>query len=212
DTLLELAAWLMQWLLEFLDWCASLPAAVWQQHAPPLWSTLLALLGVLWLLAPRGMPWRSAGLALMLPAVVLPPPAPAPGEAWITTLDVGQGLAVLVRTANRALLYDAGPAFGGGIDSGERVIAPYLRAVGIARLDALVVTHHDLDHVGGAASVIENFEVGEMLSSLPAGHALHRMTPGTRPCAAGERWSWDGVTFAVLHPEDSREKKANNLS
>ena len=69
----------------------------------------LALAGVAWLLAPRGMPWRATGLALMLPAVVLPPPAPAPGEAWLTTLDVGQGLAVLVRTANRALLYDAGP-------------------------------------------------------------------------------------------------------
>jgi competence protein ComEC len=212
DALLELAAWIMQWQLQFLEWCAALPVAVWQQHAPPLWSTLVALLGVAWLLAPRGVPWRSMGLALMLPAMALPPPAPAPGEVWITTLDVGQGLATLVRTANRALLYDAGPAFGGGIDSGERVIAPYLRAAGIARLEVLVVTHHDLDHVGGAASVIENFEVGEMLSSLPAAHALHRMAPGTRPCRAGERWSWDGVEVAMLHPQNFRERKANNLS
>ena len=158
----------------FLEWCADLPAAVWQQHAPPLWSVLLALAGVAWLLAPRGLPWRATGLALMLPAIALPPPAPAPGEAWITTLDVGQGLAVLVRTANRALLYDAGPAFGADADSGERIIAPYLRATGIERLDAMVVTHNDTDHSGGAASVVGNFEVDALLHSLPLGPSAAR--------------------------------------
>jgi competence protein ComEC len=214
DGLLEAAAWLLQGLLQFLEWCASLPVAVWQQHAPPLWSVLLALAGVAWLLAPRGLPWRATGLALMLPAVTLPPPAPPPGEAWITTLDVGQGLAVLVRTAHRALLYDAGPAFGTEADSGERIIAPYLRAAGVARLDAMVVTHNDSDHSGGAASVIENFEVDQLLSSLPAGHPLPSMVPGAQRCAAGLSWEWDGVRFAVLHPASSaaRAKKSNDLS
>ncbi|MEK6246231.1 MAG: DNA internalization-related competence protein ComEC/Rec2, partial [Pseudomonadota bacterium] len=214
DALLELAAWLMQWLLQFLEWCASLPAAVWQQHVPPLWSVLLALAGVLWLLAPRGVPWRVTGLALMLPAVALPPPAPAPGAAWITTLDVGQGLAVLVRTANRSLLYDAGPAFGTEADSGERIIAPYLRAAGIERLDAMIVTHNDIDHSGGAASVMENFEVGTILSSLPAGHPLLGLAPGARRCAAGQGWTWDGVRFELLHPGSAaaRAKKTNDLS
>ena len=214
EPLLALAAWLMEWLLQFLEWCASLPAAVWQQHAPPLWSALVALAGVAWLLAPRGMPWRATGLALMLPAVALPPPAPAPGEVWITTLDVGQGLAVLVRTASRSLLYDAGPAFGGGIDSGERVIAPYLRAQGIERLDAMIVTHHDMDHVGGAVSVIENFEVDTILSSLPAGHPLLGLAPRARRCAAGLGWEWDGIRFDVLHPPNLQTEfqKANNLS
>jgi competence protein ComEC len=214
DGLLQFAALLTEWLLQFLEWCASLPAALWQQHTPPLWSVLLALAGVLWLLAPRGVPWRISGLALMLPAVALPPPAPAAGEAWITTLDVGQGLAVLVRTANRALLYDAGPAFGADADSGERVIAPYLRAAGIERLDAMVVTHNDSDHAGGAASVIENFEVDAMLSSLPAGHPLLGLAPDTRRCATGQAWTWDGVRFEFLHPAGAlaRAKKANDLS
>ena len=214
DWPLEFSALLMEWLLQFLEWCASLPAALWQQHAPPLWSVLLAMAGVLWLLAPRGLPWRATGLALMLPAVALPPPAPAPGEAWITTLDVGQGLAVLVRTANRALLYDAGPAFGAEADSGERVIAPYLRAAGIERLDAMVVTHNDIDHSGGAASVVENFEVDAMLSSLPARHPLLGLVPGSRRCAAGQAWNWDGVRFEFLHPEGVAvsAKKSNDLS
>lgn len=214
DGLLELAAWLLQWLLQFLEWCASLPAAVWQQHAPPLWTVMLALAGVAWLLAPRGLPWRATGLALMLPAVALPPPAPAPGEAWITTLDVGQGLAVLVRTANRALLYDAGPAFGTGADSGERIIAPYLRATGIQRLDAMIVTHHDNDHAGGAVSVTENYEVGALLHSLPAGHTLLGRVAGARRCAAGAAWEWDGVRFAILHPASAAAvaRKSNDLS
>jgi len=175
---------------------------------------LLALAGVAWLLAPRGLPWRATGLALMLPAVALPPPAPAPGEAWITTLDVGQGLAVLVRTANRALLYDAGPAFGTGADSGERIVAPYLRAAGVARLDTMIVTHNDVDHAGGAASVLENFEVGELLSSLPAGHPLLGAVAGPRRCAAGTDWEWDGVRFAILHPQSAhaQARRSNDLS
>jgi competence protein ComEC len=213
DAPLQLAAWLTEWLLQFLEWCAALPAAVWQQHAPPLWTMLLALAGVVWLLAPRGMPWRSCGLLLMLPAAALPPPAPAPGEAWITTLDVGQGLAVLVRTRNRALLYDAGPAFGADADSGERIIAPYLRATGIARLDALVVTHNDNDHAGGAASVLENFEVDALLHSLPSQHPLLGIAPGVRACAAGESWNWDGVRFAILHPAPGMQaRKTNDVS
>ena len=214
DALLELAAWLVQWLLQFLEWCASQPAAVWQQHTPPLWSVLLALAGVAWLLAPRGVPWRAAALAPLRAAAALPPAAPAPGEAWITTLDVGQGLAVLVRTANRALLYDAGPAFGAEADSGERIIAPYLRAEGIARLDAMIVTHNDTDHAGGAASVLDNFEVDAALSSLPAGHPLLGQVPASRRCAAGQRWNWDGVDFEILHPAtaQARAKKSNDLS
>jgi competence protein ComEC len=214
DAPLELAAWLLQWLLQFLEWCASLPVAVWQQHVPPLWSVPLALAGVLWLLAPRGVPWRVTGLALMLPALALPPPAPAPGAAWITTLDVGQGLAVLVRTANRSLLYDAGPAFGAEADSGERIIVPYLRAAGIERLDAMIVTHNDTDHAGGAASVLENFEVATMLSSLAAGHPLLGLAPDARRCVAGQAWTWDGVRFELLHPESAqaRPKKINDLS
>ena len=214
EWLAQLGAWLTEWLLQFLEACAMLPAALWQQHAPQLWSVALALAGVLWLIAPRGVPWRAAGLALMAPAFALPAPAPQPGEAWITTLDVGQGLAVVVRTAHRTLLYDAGPQFGAEADSGERIVAPYLRAIGTTQLDAFIVTHNDTDHSGGAASVIANFEAHEFLSSLPAAHPLHAMVPGSRRCLRGAQWDWDGVHFALLHPapQDGAARRANNLS
>lgn len=212
DALLSLAAWLVQWLLQFLEWCASLPVAVWQQPAPPWWCLVAAIAGTLWLVAPRGVPWRATGLALMAPAFAWPVATPAQGEAWVVTLDAGQGLAVLVRTANRALLYDAGPAFGTESDSGERIILPYLRAIGVSRLDALVVTHNDVDHSGGAASILQALEVDRFLSSLPAASPLLALAPAER-CAAGQGWEWDGVRFEMLHPAaGALERRTNNLS
>jgi len=209
DALLHLAQWLVLGLLAYLEWCASLPAALWQQHVPPLWATLLALAGVLWVLMPRGFPWRACGAALMLPAVALPAPAPQPGEAWVTTFDVGQGLAVLVRTARHALLYDAGPAYG-DTDSGERIVAPALRALGVARLDALVLTHEDGDHIGGALSILENFETEALLHSLPERHPLLALAPAPRRCLRGMTWTWDGVRFELLHPQAGSTARRRN--
>lgn len=200
DGLLHLAAWLVQWLLEFLEECAALPAALWQQHVPAAWAVLGALAGATWLLAPRGVPWRPAGLALMAPAFLASPASPSAGEAWITTFDVGQGLAVVVRTSSHALLYDAGPAFGGDWDSGARVVAPALRGEGLGALDLLVLSHEDNDHLGGALTVLESFEVRALASSLPATHPLQALAPGARRCSRGERWEWDGVRFEFLHP------------
>jgi competence protein ComEC len=202
DALLHLAAWLVQWLLEFLEWCAALPSALWQQHAPGLWAVLCALAGAAWLLAPRGVPWRAAGLALMAPAFLSSPAGPPPGEAWITTFDVGQGLAVLARTSTHALLYDAGPAFGAESDSGARVVVPALRGEGVDALDLLVLSHEDNDHLGGALTVLESFEVRALASSLPAAHPLQALAASARRCARGERWEWDGVRFEFLHPGD----------
>jgi len=213
DALLQFSAMLVELLLQFLEWCAALPGALWQQHVPPLWCVLLALGGAAWLLAPRGVPWRGGGLALMAPAFALAPPAPPPGEAWITTLDVGQGLAVLVRTSSHALLYDAGPAFGAEADSGARVIVPYLRAAGLTRLDLVVLSHEDNDHLGGALTVLESFEADALASSLPQGHALNALVAAPRRCLAAGSWEWDGVRFEFVHPASlEKTTRRNNQS
>src|SRR4029453_18190471 len=156
EAILALAAWLVEWLLQFLEMCAALPGALWQQHAPAPWTVAIALAGVVWILAPRGFPGRASGLALLAPAFLRPPAAPAPGEAWITAFDVGQGLAIMVRTTSRTILYDAGPAFGAEADSGGRILVPELRAAGTTHLDLMVLTHEDADHIGGALSVLES--------------------------------------------------------
>ncbi len=201
DFILQLAHAAMAVQMWLLEWCAGLPLAVWQQHAPAAWTVALALVGTAWLLLPRGVPARWLGLALLLPMFTVTPPAPEAGAAWITVLDVGQGLAVFVQTKRHALLYDTGPAYSPEADSGTRVILPYLRASGIARLDAMVVTHDDNDHAGGAAAVLSGLPVGVLYSSLSATHAAWQAAPGYRlPCSAGQGWDWDGVRFDLLHP------------
>src|SRR5262245_5289627 len=209
--LAEGAAWLVEWLLSFLEWCATLPGALWQQHVPSPWAAALATAGAVWILAPRGVPWRAGGLALMAPAFALAPAAPEAGEAWITTLDVGQGLAVVVRTATRTLLYDAGPAYGPEADSRGRIRVPALRAAGVRRVDAMVLSHEDADHVGGALTLRETFEVDALRSSLPAAHPLNALAAAGR-CAAGQAWEWDGVRFEFLHPAAGARHKRNDGS
>jgi competence protein ComEC len=210
ELLLQAAAWLVEWLLAFLEWCAALPGALWEQHTPPIWAATLAVAGAMWMLAPRGVPWRAGGLALMAPAFSLPPPAPAPGEAWVTALDVGQGLAVLVRTANRALLYDAGPAYGPEADSGGRIVVPLLRATGVRSVDLLVLSHEDVDHLGGALTLLETLEVRALASSLPRRHPLHSLVAVPGRCAGGMAWDWDGVRFEFLHPPPGWETARRN--
>jgi competence protein ComEC len=210
ELFLQIASWLIEWLLVFLEWCAALPGALWQQHVPPLWAAALAIAGAAWILAPRGVPWRAGGVALMAPAFALAPAAPAAGEAWITTLDVGQGLAVLVRTANRTLLFDAGPAYGPDADSGGRIVVPLLRGAGIRGVDLLVLSHEDFDHLGGALTVLESLEVQALASSLSPGHALHSLVAAPRRCQAGHGWEWDGVRFEFLHPQPGWESARRN--
>lgn len=201
DGVLLLAHQAMAWCMAPLEWLGALPEAVWQQHAPPIWAVATAVAGSLWLLLPKGFPSRWLGLPAMLPLFLVQPQGPEPGELRLAVLDVGQGLAVMAQTANHALLFDAGPRYGEDADGGNRVVVPFLRGEGISRLSGLVVSHDDIDHFGGAASVLDNLPADWMASSLPAGHVLHGMVRRSIPCLAGEVWEWDGVRFSFLHPD-----------
>ncbi len=203
-----------------LEWLAQQPGAVWEQHAPPLWAVAAALAGVAWLAAPRGVPGRALGLVWLLPLFVVTPPSPSPGAFRMTVLDVGQGLAVVVATHRHALLYDTGPRYTDEADAGGRIVAPFLRAAGIARLGGMIVTHQDSDHSGGAATLLSTVPVDWLASSLPDDHDVLIARAGddgiTLRCAAGQRWEWDGVRFAVLHPPaahyDEPRIRTNDLS
>ncbi|WP_319244306.1 DNA internalization-related competence protein ComEC/Rec2 [uncultured Propionivibrio sp.] len=195
-------------LMDGLAWLAQWP--VWQRPAPPWWSLPIALVGVAWLLLPRGVPARWLGVVLLLPALAFEAARPAPGEAWVDVLDVGQGLAVVIRTARHTLLYDTGPRYGAETNAGMRVVLPFLRAVGVDRLDALVVSHRDADHAGGVDAVREGLPVGRLLSSIP-----EWVGGNGEACVAGSEWSWDDVRFAMLHPvaaEEHRRGSENHRS
>jgi competence protein ComEC len=160
----------------------------------------LALAGAAWMLLPRGLPSRWLGLLAFLPLLLPPVDMPAAGTARVSVLDVGQGLAVVVRTAGGTLLFDTGPAWSADADSGSRTIVPFLRGSGVRSIDILVVSHDDRDHTGGAASVLAQIPVGAVLTSLVQPHAALARARRVESCAAGQRWVWSGVTFEMLHP------------
>jgi len=147
------------------------------------------------------LPWplRFSALPLLLPVLCWLPAQPAPGQFELLAADIGQGNAVLVRTATHALLYDAGPRYANDSDAGARVLVPLLRADDV-RLDRLVLSHRDSDHTGGAAAVLGAQAAAQLLSSLEDGHPLHAQRSSER-CQAGQAWDWDGVRFEVLHPQ-----------
>lgn len=202
---LEGAHALMLLAMHVLEWLAQWPQAVIETHAPLPWTVAVALAGCAWLLAPRGVPMRWCGALWVAPLFLVGPAKPAAGEAWIDVLEVGNGLAVVVRTAHLALAYDAGPAWNEDADSGNRIVVPYLRGEGVRRLQGLVISHADDDHAGGGLSIAIAREPSWLLSPLAAGHPLHLVSARSIPCEAGLEWRWEAVRFRVMHPATLQE-------
>jgi competence protein ComEC len=187
----DAAAWLIQWLSVMLSWMAQWPWAVVYRPMAPLWLAVAGVLGGLLLVMRWPWPLRSAGLLLLAPVLLWMPPGLPPGQFEVKVIDVGQGGAVLVRTARHSLLYDTGPRYSPDSDAGERVVVPLLRALGV-RLDKVVVSHVDGDHAGGSEAIENAQPQAQWLTSFDA-------VPERR-CLAGQTWEWDGVRFEMLHP------------
>lgn len=200
----EVAHALLEPLMRLLHALSQSPWADRYPPRPSLWALTSALAGVAWCLMPRGWPLRFAAPLTWLPLVVPCVPPVDPGSFRLTALDVGQGASILIETRRRTLLFDAGTGPESS-NAGARIVAPYLRANGVARLDALVVSHGDADHAGGVPAVLAAADVRQVLGGLPPAHRVwgqaHASGAERLRCAAGQRWQWDGVTFEVLWPD-----------
>ncbi len=196
DIILQISHGVLEICMRGLNWLATFE--IWQQAAPPMWALLLAVLGVLWLLLPRGFPQRWLGLILLLPLFFVQVPKPNLGQMRVAVLDVGQGLAVVVETKNHTLLYDAGPRYSAQSDAGSKIIVPYLRGEGMKKLDGFLVSHNDVDHSGGAASVLAQVPVTWLASSFDLAEISSKQKH--MKCFAGQHWRWDDVNFEVLYP------------
>ncbi len=194
----QAAAWAVQALGWGLQALAVLPGATVSTPAPALWAAIAGVAGGLLIAMRLPLPMRLLGLPLIAPVLLWPATRPPVGEFELLAADVGQGNAVIVRTATHGLLYDAGPRYSLESDAGHRVLVPLLRAEGVA-LDTVVLSHRDSDHTGGAAAVLAMQPQATLLSSIEAGHPLQALRPAVR-CEAGQQWDWDGVRFEVLHP------------
>jgi competence protein ComEC len=199
-----LLTWLWWLLLQMADWPLASLSGI---HAP-WYSVLFAVLGVLLLLAPKGMPARYLSLFFILPVFFYPPKIPTAGEVWFTLLDVGQGLATVVQTQHHTLVFDTGAKYAEQADMGESVVLPYLQYQGISQIDTLLISHGDIDHSGGAESLLADMPVTKIYSSV----AAWAERPSGNYCRTGQRWQWDGVDFSMLSPDEKGFNSENDNS
>jgi competence protein ComEC len=167
-------------------------------------AALIVLLLLPWAILPRGWPGRALPLPVLL-ALVAWQPAPMPAGCFrATTLDVGQGQAVLVETRGFALLYDTGPAWPGGASAMQSRILPFLARQGVTAFDVTVVSHADTDHAGGLHALSASVPTGRLLLGEPL--------PGWRgtSCHRARPWQRDGVRFRFLRAGGDFE--GNNAS
>ncbi len=209
----DVAGWAIALWMQVLQWLAALPWATVSLATPPLLIAIAGVVGGLLLVLPAPWHLRALGLPLVLPVLLWQAPLPPDGQFELLAADIGQGNAVLVRTAKHALLYDTGPRYSQDSDAGHRVLVPLLQSLH-TRLDRVVLSHRDIDHAGGAAAVLGMQPQADFYSSIETDHPLQALRPITR-CEAGQRWVWDGVEFTVLSPEPEdyfADLKPNALS
>lgn len=189
-----------------LDGAARAPGAATTLHAPPVWAAAMALAGGAGLLA-LAATWRGRALAGLacLPLLLGRPAAPPEGTFAIEVFDTGQALAVAIRTRRHTIVYDTGGRWRMS-DAGARIVVPQLVAQGVTGVWAMVISHADLDHRGGARSVLAALPVARVFAGEPL--------PGiaARPCESGRRWTLDGVHFAFLHPSARPRPTGNDAS
>lgn len=205
--MLSLAAYIVHgqwWLLERM---AVWPGAHWYLPMVQPLALLMAVLGALWMFLPRGVPLRWFGGLLFLPLLLPLRSVPAEGAFQVWVLDVGQGLSVLLRTHGHTLVYDTGARYPSGFNLGDAAVLPTIHALGITRLDMLMISHGDNDHAGGAEAVVEAFPNARRLAGEPA-----RMHMPMTQCVAGQAWQWDSVRFRVLSPEPGAGGRDNDSS
>jgi len=198
----------LQSILWILEQMAAWPSATVVSSQPAWYALAFALLGILLLLAPKGMPGRYLIPFLLLPLLFGQNDKPASGEIRLTLLDVGQGLAVVVQTANHVLVYDTGPRYSEQSDMGEVVLLPFLRHRHIRHVDTLIISHAENDHSGGADSLMAGVPVAEIYSSA----AEWGLGTKRHFCKAGQRWRWDEVDFEVLSPDQEYFESKNDNS
>ena len=201
---------LLEWVLASVHKYSSLPFDLPILNGFAMSSLVV---GTLWLLMPRGWPARWLGIIGFLPLFFINPDRPAASTFWLTVLDVGQGTAIVIETQNHTLIYDAGARFSDEFDMGSAVILPYLQAQGLNTIDTLLISHADNDHIGGAASILDEVEVKRVLTSATENFGEGFATE----CEAGQSWQWDGIQFELLHPDaaytvKNKRKARNNRS
>ena len=207
EPLLVIMAGVLHKFLQFLQALAYTDYSVWSTGSLDPVSATLGVVGAAILVAPAPVPARWLAGLLVLPALTGYQNLTVPPSLRVTIFDVGHGLSALIQTQRHSLLYDTGPAYRNG-DAASSAVLPALRALGVNHLDAVVISHADSDHSGGAQSILAAFPAARLI----AYKAISLPSYDYRECHAGMVWVWDAVTFEVLHPDRGSAWSDNNQS
>lgn len=206
NALLILAERLLELLWNILTYFSTMEWTQYTTFIGAPWVLISSLLGLSLFLAPKGFPGRFLSMIYLLPLFFWKPEGPKNGEIWFNLLDVGQGLATVIRTQHHVLVYDTGP--NRSLDAGSAVLVPFLQKYGIQKLDMLMVSHGDNDHIGGARSVLKKMSVTHIISSVPKKFLPRH----AKFCDTKTSWRWDTVNFEILHPPAKAAYVGNNSS
>lgn len=211
----QMAAWPLEQILPFAERVAH-SAGGWLYHrlSPTVADVALAIVGVALVAVPASLWGRGLALLLLVPLLLpsqrIPEAGPGlgNGQVQVTVLDVGQGTAVVVRSAERTLVYDTGGGDPAGANMGSAVVLPYLRHVGVTAIDTLIISHPDNDHSAGAATLTADIRTHNVFYGGDGATLA-----GGEPCFAGQAWHWPGgPTFQFLAPLDRFPLSSNNSS
>jgi competence protein ComEC len=206
--LLRFVDFVLQRLWDVLFFLADSPFALVTAPQPTIITMSLAIIGILLLLAPKGIPGRWLSIPLVLPLFFVAPDRLKHGEVRMTLLDIGQGLSTIIETAEHVLVFDAGAKYSEKFDSGESVVLPFLRFRNLNQIDTLLISHGDNDHIGGAKSLMKGIAINKTITSVP--EQLAEFSPMT--CLAGQNWQWDDVKFLILAPGNKSFVSENDNS
>jgi len=208
EFLLQMSDYALSPLQYIMAYLSQLSFSQWVQHSPSIVVMLSAILAIILLLAPSGLPVKRLGIILLLPVFLHRPEQIPHAGLRFTVLDVGQGLATVIETSDHVLVYDTGPKFSDRFDTGSSVVMPYLNQRDIHKLDAVIISHTDNDHRGGLESLIQQVRVDKLYSGMP--EKLQAFSPTL--CQQSMHWQWDGVSFTFLHPDSSHRFRKNDRS
>ena len=216
-------------LIELLPWLGQTSLSLLSQSVQFFWQLLLQIEGALAISSVQLFitPWLYLIIACVILVIVLWSVLPnkrfilllllltgflepnnkelSEGEFILTVLDVGQGLAIVIETPLGVSIFDTGNRYG-ETDSAQQIIIPYLQQLGTKRLQSLIVSHIDSDHIGGLDTLLKNYPYNHLMISEHVVFDLNKTIHQTK-CQRGTIWQESGVSFEILAPNSQKNVK-----
>jgi competence protein ComEC len=177
----------------FLDYLQNIPINQWHYTFNSATDLMLIIIFLSLFFVKKYLKSRLIIGFSIVTLLIIPDSTLKNNEVKISLLDVGQGLSVVIQSKSHILLFDTGVRFRSGFNLGEAVIVPYLKSKNTNKIDKIILSHDDNDHIGGLDGVLKHLEVDSIIakSSKKISHKTISCTPQT--------WKWDGIIFEIFN-------------